>query len=370
MPPKRSRIEPMVTRTKSKRQKQSSDDNTETATQNNNSSISQNDVISIVDAVISTMEKRGLVANTCAPPSEQNVTELPSSSSITNSTTEANRVHNEIDNGNPVNVETQVREIFSGGHNVHSHQPTVCNMPNPIAMQTVHNHTTPVIPGNANQTESISCLPRVRCQPCSCARTLASDLTPQARHIMNFALSDRTKAIYLQNWNTFLIFCNTHNLKVELPISEQNLVNYLAHLCTKGYKLSTISTHASSLAYINKYLGFKDFAESFLVKQLFKGIANLKTNSEMPDTRLPITHELLHKMLTALPHTIQNFYQRTLFATMCILAFHGFFRIGELCKKKANDTSSHAILFKNVKIIEQPLVFKYTYPVLNIAQKL
>jgi hypothetical protein len=99
------------------------------------------------------MKKRGLVTNTCAPPSQQNITEQPSSSCTTSSTNESNFIHNEIDSGNPSNVVAQVREIFTGGHNVHSHQPDVCIMPNPIAMHTMHSHTTePVILGNANQT--------------------------------------------------------------------------------------------------------------------------------------------------------------------------------------------------------------------------
>ena len=179
-------------------------------------------------------------------------------------------------------------------------------------------------------------------------------MTPEAQHILKHALSDRTKAIYFQCWKGFLEFCNAKRIHVNLPITDKKLVNYLANLCIKGYKVNTIAAHSSALAYINKYFGFKDFSDSFLVKQFFKGTSNLQLNHACPDTRLPVTHELLQKLLKALPFTITNFYNRTIFATMCILAFHGFLRIGELCIKRDSDKDSgHAILTHNVTLLEQ-----------------
>ena len=51
------------------------------------------------------------------------------------------------------------------------------------------------------------------------------------------------------------------------------------------------------------------------------------------DTRLPITLEILRKIIHSLPHTISNYVYRVIFSTMCIFAFHGFLRIGEICCK-------------------------------------
>lgn len=181
-------------------------------------------------------------------------------------------------------------------------------------------------------------------------RTPVSYLMPAAKNVIDHALSSRTKTLYLNYWQRYCDFCQLHHIVITLPVSEVNLVNFLGHLVTVGLKANTIASHASALAYINKYLGYTDFSNSFLVKQFFKGCNTLSAGQAGPDTRLPITYNLFGKIIEALPYTIQSLYNRILFSTMCILAFHGFLRISELCAK--NTSSNHAIKTENVHVLE------------------
>ena len=52
-----------------------------------------------------------------------------------------------------------------------------------------------------------------------------------------------------------------------------------------------------------------------------------------PDVRFPITRLLLHELVSSLSHTNISAYQRTLYAAMFLIAFYGFFRVGEIAAK-------------------------------------
>lgn len=55
-----------------------------------------------------------------------------------------------------------------------------------------------------------------------------------------------------------------------------------------------------------------------------------------PDVRLPITRGVLQRLVLALNDTNSSAYQRLLFQTMFLVAFYGFFPVGELTAKGAN----------------------------------
>ena len=58
-----------------------------------------------------------------------------------------------------------------------------------------------------------------------------------------------------------------------------------------------------------------------------KGCQQLKKS---PDTRMPITKPILLKILSALPETIPDNNNIIMLRAIFLLAFHGFFRLGEL----------------------------------------
>ncbi|KAJ8321263.1 hypothetical protein KUTeg_001121 [Tegillarca granosa] len=104
------------------------------------------------------------------------------------------------------------------------------------------------------------------------------------------------------------------------------------HLYQKGYSPSSIAGHMSAISYVHKLLDIPDPTQSFLIRKLLKGAQNL---SKAPDTRMPITKQLLHQILSSLNHTAGTAIERHLLQSLFSLAFHGFFRLGELIPKTA-----------------------------------
>ncbi|CAC5382729.1 HARBI1 [Mytilus coruscus] len=66
------------------------------------------------------------------------------------------------------------------------------------------------------------------------------------------------------------------------------------------------------------------------------------------DSRLPLTRELLEKIIGVLPSLCSSKFETKLFTAAFLLAFHGLFRVGELTVG-SKGIADHAVLFKNLK---------------------
>ena len=104
----------------------------------------------------------------------------------------------------------------------------------------------------------------------------------------------------------------------------------MAYLSAKKLAASTISTYISALSYVHKIGSFSDPTKAFVVPKIMTAQSRLCSK---PDIRLPITCSMLHKLVLALSHTITSAYDILLFQTMFLVAFYGFFRLGELMIK-------------------------------------
>lgn len=112
-----------------------------------------------------------------------------------------------------------------------------------------------------------------------------------------------------------------------LPAQPSQVVAFICHLYSQNYAPPTILTYVSAVAFVNKIYGAPDPCQSFLVRKLLEGSKKLGQSS---DTRLPITINILQKLIDVLQHSESSFYNRTLMSAMLLLAFHGFLRIGEI----------------------------------------
>lgn len=62
-----------------------------------------------------------------------------------------------------------------------------------------------------------------------------------------------------------------------------------------------------------------------------------------PDTRQPITLNLLHKLTAALPIVLTDQYLITLFRAMFLTAFHAFLRVGEFTIRSKGELHTHTL---------------------------
>lgn len=101
----------------------------------------------------------------------------------------------------------------------------------------------------------------------------------------------------------------------------------MGHLFKTGYSPSSIASYISALTYIHEILGLPNPAQCFLAQKMLRGCYKL---GPTVDTRLPITGEILKSIINALSHTVTNQAQSLLLKALFLVAFHGFFRLGEL----------------------------------------
>ena len=121
-----------------------------------------------------------------------------------------------------------------------------------------------------------------------------------------------------------------------LPLSVYNVCNFICYLFGRAYSPSTIVSHTciSAISYIHKIMDIQDPTTSFLIGKLLKGCNNLQPNR---DCRLPITKDILIKIVNSLNLCIPEHANRILLKAIFLLSFVVFLRLGEiLIRSKAH----------------------------------
>ena len=110
----------------------------------------------------------------------------------------------------------------------------------------------------------------------------------------------------------------------------------------------TIYTYLSALSYIHKIQNLPDPSSAFLISKLVAGACRLKP---LKDFRLPITVQILNKLVACLPYVTVSAYDRTLFSAMFLFTFNTFARIGEVTFNKTQSNYS-VLLFADVQFLQ------------------
>jgi hypothetical protein len=80
------------------------------------------------------------------------------------------------------------------------------------------------------------------------------------------------------------------------PSSLIVLSQFIAYLFIRNYSPSSIASYISAINVVHKSNSLTDPTNSFLIKKILKGAHNLKGKK---DTRLPITKDILIKLMNA-----------------------------------------------------------------------
>lgn len=116
--------------------------------------------------------------------------------------------------------------------------------------------------------------------------------------------------------------------------SLETVIMFISFLYKEGRSPNTITSYIGGLSYLFQLKGNSDYTSHFLVKKSLCGARRLSAG---PDLRKPITLEILKHLVAALPCVCSSFYQQKLMATMFLMAFHAFLRIGEITvRSKSN----------------------------------
>ena len=153
------------------------------------------------------------------------------------------------------------------------------------------------------------------------------------RDLLGSALATGSRNSYRRAW---LIFSEFHGrffgtTTPILPLPYTKLALFISYLSAKQLAPSTITSYLSALSYVHKLMGRPDPTKSFLIQKLLTALSRQRA----ADVRLPITRPVLHELLRSLRQTNSSAFQRCLYSAMFLLAFYGFFRIGELAAKSS-----------------------------------
>ena len=156
--------------------------------------------------------------------------------------------------------------------------------------------------------------------------------------LLSSTLSAGSRKLYSRAWSIFRDFHNrfVSSRSLTLPLNTATIALFISYLRARKLAASTITTYLSAISYVHKMRGFCDPTKTFLIHKLLIAVGKERS----PDTRLPITKPVLFQIVRSLQHTNSSADQRTLFTAMFLIAFYGFFRIGELASKSPANTNT------------------------------
>ena len=142
------------------------------------------------------------------------------------------------------------------------------------------------------------------------------------------SLAPSSLKTYKRAWdkfNTFSVQMFGQILSPPLTVATVSL--FVAFLFQHKYAARTISTYLSAISYVHKMLSLPDPTQSFVIQKIVDGAHRLTPSV---DTRLPITIDVLNKLLSSLDSVISSNYDLKCFKALYLFAFSAFARIGEL----------------------------------------
>ena len=175
------------------------------------------------------------------------------------------------------------------------------------------------------------------------------DIEDRTRLLIGSSLSQTTKSSYSNSLKLFDNFREEFNLLPTWPPPLNYLVNFISYLSLKSYSPSSIKLSMSAVSFCCKIRNLNDPTHNFIICKMLSGLSRI---DKRKDLRMPVTLEILVKVILALPNICSSQYESFLFSSLFSLAFFGFFRVGELVQS-SKTTVAHALQVQNVCIIPE-----------------
>ena len=160
-----------------------------------------------------------------------------------------------------------------------------------------------------------------------------SDLLPVVTGALRASLAPSTWDAYRRAWGLFHQFytgmCGESPC---LPYRSVDLLYFIAHLSARGLAPATITCNVSAISFLHKINQVHDPADMMVVQKMLQGLRKQKGTV---DARLPITSHFLSLIHFRAPQVLSDHYDVLFIRALALVAFHGFFRMGELVNKHA-----------------------------------
>ena len=157
--------------------------------------------------------------------------------------------------------------------------------------------------------------------------------------------SPRTLLAYARAWRRFRDFLTSLSLPDSIPVAREHIALHLAALKKEGLAPSSIRSALSAIGWKHKMAGVPDPTRDFLLSRVMVGLQRARVHP--PNRVRPITADILHGILASLPGSESGPYLTKLLNAFFLLAYHGAFRVGELCE---SGTLDHTIRIEDVAL--------------------
>ena len=152
------------------------------------------------------------------------------------------------------------------------------------------------------------------------------------REFVNASIAPSTARVYASGQKRYLAFCRDTNF-TPLPLEEDQLCLYVAHLADEGLQHSSIKGYLSAIRRMQIVGGLGDpFAASWpLLECTLKGIKLrlAKKAATRPRPRLPVTPAIL-RLLRRFWERDSHGHDNIMLWAACCMCFFGFLRSGEV----------------------------------------
>ena len=139
---------------------------------------------------------------------------------------------------------------------------------------------------------------------------------------MDSSVSVNTKETYRTGLVVFEAFRKLYNYDIIWPPLLSHVTTFIAYMSLNKRTYRTVSCYLSAINFRCKSMEHSGFSKNFLVQKMVEG---LKRINKSKDTRLPITKEILIRIIDKLPNVCSSKFEASLFSSAFSLAYHVFF---------------------------------------------
>lgn len=195
--------------------------------------------------------------------------------------------------------------------------------------------------------------PTRRKRAISFAGMAMGDLALEAHRLMSRSLAPGTTEAYQRAVLSFQEFRLQSNLDQVWPAPTQHAIAFIAALSLKGMAASSIGLHVSALALLHKSHNWDDPTQHLVIKRMLEGH---RRNKGAPDTRRPITWDVLKQIVPTLHEVCSTAFEAVMFKAAFILAYFGFMRVGEFTVAGREGATDRVLAITDIKWATGPLL--------------
>lgn len=172
------------------------------------------------------------------------------------------------------------------------------------------------------------------------------ELATEIDDLVESSVASNTWKVYKTAVDSFQNFRQLYDMSQSWPAPLNDILFYIAYLSHTNHSPSTVVTYISGLSHFHKLHNFPDNTQVFVVGKMIEGLKRKRPSQ--PDVRVPISLDLLKRLITSLRSICTSTYEAALFSSAFSLAFFALLRIGEIASDTNNRPGTHVIRFLDI----------------------